>query len=62
MSPASILQIKKLIRSVKFKDAESLAHKVLSLSTGQEVEELGTLRLKELAPNVFNPEDKKCKY
>lgn len=59
MSPSSILQIKKLIRSVNFKDAEGLAHKVLSLSTGPEVEELGTLKLKELAPNVFNLEDKK---
>jgi len=59
MSPVSILQIKKLIRSVNFKDAQDLANQALSLSTGQEVEELGAFRLKELAPNVFSPEDKK---
>ena len=59
MSPSSILQIKQLVRSVSFKDAQDLANKVLTLSTGQEVEELGTLRLKELAPHVFSPGEKK---
>ena len=61
MSPSSMLQIKKLIRIVSFKDAQDLAHKVLTLSTGEEVEELGASRLKELAPNVFTPEEKKVK-
>ncbi len=59
MSPSSILQIKQLVRSVSWKDAQDLANKVLILSTGEEVEELGAARLKELAPHVFNPGEKK---
>jgi phosphotransferase system enzyme I (PtsI) len=59
MPSLSILQIKKLIRSVSFKDAQELAEKALTLSTGQEVEELCTIRLKELAPHVLSSEGKK---
>ncbi len=54
MTASSMLQIKKLVRSVKFKDAKNLAEQVLSLPTAQEVEELSKIRLKEWAPNVFN--------
>ena len=59
MSPLSILQIKKLIRSISFKDAQELAQRVLSLPTGQEVEDMAATRLRELAPNVFNSDPKK---
>ncbi len=58
MSPSSIPQIKKMIRSVNFKDAEILAHKVLSLSTGQDVEDMAHARLRELAPQVFTAGEK----
>jgi phosphotransferase system enzyme I (PtsI) len=51
MSPLSILQIKKFIRNLKFKDAQTLANEVLGLSTGQEVEAFTKARLKELDPN-----------
>ncbi len=53
MPPMNILQIKKLIRSVSFKDAQELTHKVLGLSTGEEVEEFSLTRLHELAPQVL---------
>lgn len=56
MSPLNILQIKKLIRSVKFSDAQKLAEDVLQLSTGDEVEKLSLERLKELAPQVISSE------
>ena len=59
MSPSSILQIKEVIRSVKFKNTQDLARKALSLSTGKEVEELAMSRLREWAPHVFNLPDKK---
>jgi len=49
MSSNSILQIKKLIRSVSLKDAQKLANEALELSTGDEVEELSRKRLKELS-------------
>jgi len=58
MSPLSILQIKKLIRSVSFVEAQKLAERVLELSTGHEVEEVSLARLNELAPNVLNREGK----
>lgn len=56
MSPLSLLQIKKLIRSVNYKDAQALAHEVLKFSTGKEVEDYSLSRLKELAPEFVNNE------
>ncbi len=58
MSPLNILQIKKLIRSVSFKDAQQLTEEVLKLSRGQEVEELSRLRLKKLAPHVIETDQR----
>ena len=56
MSPSSILQIKKMIRSISFKDAKELAHKCIALATGQEVKEVSKARLQELVPHLFNPQ------
>ncbi|MCA9404540.1 MAG: phosphoenolpyruvate--protein phosphotransferase [Candidatus Omnitrophica bacterium] len=56
MSPQSLLQIKKLVRSVKLADAKALAQDVLEMTTGEEVEEYSRHRLMELAPNVFDIE------
>lgn len=53
MSPLNILQIKKVVRSVSFKDAKALADEVLTLSTGWEIEDLTKKRLQELAPKIF---------
>lgn len=59
MSPLNIPQIKKLIRSVKLTDAQKVAEEVLKLSTGDEVEEFGRMRLQELAPHItINNQDK----
>ncbi len=55
MSALNILQIKKLIRSVSFKDAKALADKILTLPTGQEVEDLCKAKLRELAPHIVDP-------
>ncbi|MCK5180181.1 MAG: phosphoenolpyruvate--protein phosphotransferase, partial [Candidatus Omnitrophica bacterium] len=56
MSPVSIPQIKKLIRSVSLKDAQEVAEAVLQLSTGEDVGELSKRRLQELAPDIINDE------
>lgn len=56
MSSVSILQIKKLIRSVSFEDAKKLSEEVLQLPTGEEVEDLSRSRLQELAPNTLTAE------
>jgi phosphotransferase system enzyme I (PtsI) len=56
MSSGAILQIKKMIRSVKVSDARKLADDVLQLSTGEEVEELSKARLQELVPHILNTE------
>ena len=57
MSHMNVLQIKKLVRSVRYEDARALADKVLTLSTGSEVEELSQSKLQEFAPKIFNAED-----
>ncbi len=54
MSPGNILQIKKLIRSVSFRDAKELAQKALKLTTGVEVEQLCRSCLQKLVPDIFN--------
>ena len=59
MSPVSIPQIKKLIRSVSFKEAEKVANTVLKLSTGEEVNDLSRKRLQELAPDILSDEGSK---
>lgn len=56
MSPLNILQIKELIRSVNYADAQKVANEVLALSTGEEVEELSRVRLKEFAPHILQTE------
>ena len=58
MPAFNILQIKELIRSVSYKDAQKIAKQVLSLSTGQEVEEFAKSRLKALAPHIVNADFK----
>ncbi|MBF0484211.1 MAG: phosphoenolpyruvate--protein phosphotransferase [Candidatus Omnitrophica bacterium] len=54
MSSLSILQIKKMVRSIKYSDAKNLADKVLQLSTGHEVETLANNTLKDLIPGLFS--------
>ena len=39
MSAASILTVKRMIRSVKLQDAQRMAYEAMQLATGQEVEE-----------------------
>ncbi|OGX07246.1 MAG: hypothetical protein A2Z88_06105 [Omnitrophica WOR_2 bacterium GWA2_47_8] len=58
MSALNILQIKKLIRSVNFKDAQDVAKKALSLSTGHEVEAFCLSKLREFAPVILGAGDK----
>jgi len=53
MSPINILQIKELIRSVTFKDAQEIARRALELTTGHEVEEFIVSKLREMAPHVM---------
>ncbi len=54
MSPLSLLQIKQLIRSVKYKDAKKVAEQALELPTAQDIDELCRSRLRELAPDFGN--------
>jgi phosphotransferase system enzyme I (PtsI) len=50
MSPLSILQIKKLIRSINLSDMKRLADEVMGLTSARAVETLCKKRLKELVP------------
>ena len=51
MSSKSILQIKNLVRKIKYSDANNLAKQVLNLSSGVEVEELCQTKIKQLIPD-----------
>ncbi|MBF0122687.1 MAG: phosphoenolpyruvate--protein phosphotransferase [Candidatus Omnitrophica bacterium] len=54
MSPASIPQIKRSIRALKFSDSEELAKQALRLSTGLEVEEFMVSAIKKLVPDFYS--------
>jgi phosphotransferase system enzyme I (PtsI) len=54
MSAASMLQIKKLIRSVRYQDAQRVANGALTLKTGSEVQEYAMAQLKILAPDIYS--------
>ncbi len=51
MSPSSVLTIKKLIRSLKYSDAQRIAGQAMQMLTGQEVEEYVSIELNRLLPN-----------
>ena len=56
MSPTSIPQIKRAIRSIRLSDAEELARQALRLSTGPEVEEFMTTEIQKLVPDFYSYE------
>ena len=51
MSAASILTVKRMIRSVKLQDAQRMAYEALQLATGQEVEDFLHQQLHKYLPN-----------
>jgi phosphotransferase system enzyme I (PtsI) len=56
MSPTSIPQIKRAIRSIRLSDAEELARQALRLSTGPEVEEFMATEITKLVPDFYTYE------
>ncbi|MDP8266142.1 MAG: phosphoenolpyruvate--protein phosphotransferase [Candidatus Aceula meridiana] len=54
MSALNILQIKKLIRSIKYQDAKKIAQQAVELSTGDYVEEFLSMKLKKIAPHIYS--------
>ncbi|MFC1510085.1 phosphoenolpyruvate--protein phosphotransferase [Candidatus Omnitrophota bacterium] len=56
MTPMSLLQIKELIRSVSFEQAQELAATALGFSTAEEVMDFAEQRLAELAPHILKAE------
>jgi phosphotransferase system enzyme I (PtsI) len=55
MSSLNILQIKDLVRSFYFKDAQEIAEEALQLSSAEDVEEFLRLKLKKHAPHIYLP-------
>ena len=51
MSAASILTVKRMIRSVKLQDAQRIAYEAMQLATGQEVEEFVDAQLRKYLPS-----------
>ena len=51
MSAASILTVKRMVRSVKLQDAQRVAYEAMQLATGQEVEEFVDVQLRQFLPS-----------
>ncbi len=56
MSPSSIPQIKRAVRSLKFASIEEFAKQALRLSTGQEVEEYMINEIQKIVPDFYTYE------
>jgi len=56
MPPLNMLQIKKLMRSVKMEDARALVDEVMRINNGHRIDELSRRRVKDLAPDIFKME------
>jgi phosphotransferase system enzyme I (PtsI) len=59
MPAFSMLQIKKMIQSVKFEDARMVVQEALTMQTGHEIDVLCRKKVKEFAPSVFKMEEDK---
>jgi phosphotransferase system enzyme I (PtsI) len=55
MSSLNILQIKGLVRSFHFKDAQEIAEEALTLSSAEHVEEFLKMKLRKHAPHIYTP-------
>jgi phosphotransferase system enzyme I (PtsI) len=55
MSSLNILQIKELIRSFRFSDAQEIAGEALNLSSAEHVEDFLKMKLRKYAPHIYNP-------
>jgi len=51
-SPINILEVKRIIRSVTYKEVKSIAEEALTMATGAEVERFAKARLKKIAPGI----------
>ncbi|MFH1879149.1 MAG: phosphoenolpyruvate--protein phosphotransferase [Candidatus Omnitrophota bacterium] len=51
-SPIAVPEIKKVIRSITFSDANAIAEKALTFSTGKKIQEYARKKLKELVPDM----------
>ncbi|MCM8775962.1 MAG: phosphoenolpyruvate--protein phosphotransferase [Candidatus Omnitrophica bacterium] len=52
-SPLMLPKVKKVIRSIRFKDAQAIAERVMGFQTGGEVMDYLTLKLKEIAEDLI---------
>jgi phosphotransferase system enzyme I (PtsI) len=53
MSPVNLLEIKKIVRSVTYKDAKNFAKKVLTLETTEEIENIIHKKLRDVLPDMM---------
>ncbi|HSV43616.1 MAG TPA: phosphoenolpyruvate--protein phosphotransferase, partial [Candidatus Bathyarchaeia archaeon] len=57
MPPLAMLQIKKLVRSVRWEDARALVQEALPMTVGHDIDVLCKKRIKQLAPNIFKMDE-----
>jgi len=51
-SPIAVPEIKKIVRSVRYSDAQEIAQKARKFNTGKEVQDFAREKLKELVPEI----------
>ncbi len=56
MPSLNVLQIKKLVRSIKYEEAVNIANEAMNLQTGTEVEEFMRTKLCDVAPQILGME------
>ncbi|MFC1703162.1 phosphoenolpyruvate--protein phosphotransferase [Candidatus Omnitrophota bacterium] len=58
MPSVIVPQIKQMVRTVSYKQAQKVAQKALTLSTGKEVEEFSDSQLRKLAPEILGEQER----
>ena len=53
MSSFALPKVKKIIRSVTFKQAREIATRALEFTTGQEIKKFSETKLKSILPELF---------
>ena len=52
VSPIAVPEIKKVVRSISYTEAQEIAQKALEFKTGKEVQEFARAKLKKIVPDM----------
>jgi phosphotransferase system enzyme I (PtsI) len=52
MSPIAVPEVRKIVRSISFREAQAIAKEAMTFNTGKEIQEFARSKLEELVPDI----------